>query len=130
MFPCWNFTSITCISIGYFFYYSQDFSLIIRVLLSHQSLIDATTYLWATPLLLQPPNWVPGISILDDVVCHAWTGQFIYWCSVLISGQYSLLYIVNVLVTFTHLMSVYLSHRSLESGDNSGGALSGCLSAF
>ena len=60
----------------------------IRFLLGHQSFIDGTTCLWATLLLVQPPNWVPGISILDGFVCHAWNGQFIYWCSVLISGLY------------------------------------------
>ena len=56
----------------------------IRFLLSHQSLIDGTTCLWATLLLIQPPNWVPGISILDELVCHAeWTVHLLVFCAYL-----------------------------------------------
>ena len=69
-----------------FVVYFQDFSPIIRLLLSHQSLVDGAACLFAMILLLQPPNWIPGLSILDELVCHAWDGQFIYWCSVHISG--------------------------------------------
>ena len=71
-----------------FFIISGFYSPIIRFLLGHQSLIDRSTCLWATLLLVQPPNWVPGISILDEFICHDWNGQFIYWCAVLISGWY------------------------------------------
>ena len=52
-------------------------------------MVDGAACLFAMILLLQPPNWVPGLSILDELVCHAWNGQFIYWYSVFISGYES-----------------------------------------
>ena len=52
-------------------------------------MVDGAACLFAMILLLQPPNWVSGLSILDELVCHAWNGQFIYWCSVFISGYES-----------------------------------------
>ena len=76
-----------CNSYTFSIFYLQDFSPIIRLLLSHQSLVDGAAFLFAMILLLQPPNWIPGLSILDEFVCHAWNGQFIYWCSVHISGH-------------------------------------------
>ena len=74
-------------------------------------MIDGTMCLWAALLLFQPPNWVPGISILDDVVCHVWNGQFIYWCSVQISGRYSLL----LPVRYISLPVVILSISTIEN---------------
>ena len=69
--------------------YFQDFLPIIRLLLSHQSMVDGAACLFAMILLLQPPNWVPGVPVLDHVICHLWNAQFIYWCFVFISGWFS-----------------------------------------
>ena len=59
----------------------------IRLLLSHQSFIDGSTCLFSTIIILQPENWIPGVKILDELICHLWNGQFIYWCTVLLSGK-------------------------------------------
>ena len=57
----------------------------------HQSLVDAAACLFAVLLLVQPVNWIPGVYILDTVICHVWQGQHAYWATVWISGQcYSL----------------------------------------
>ena len=74
-----------CVILSHFF---QDFSPIIRLLLINQSFIDGATCLFATVLILQPENWVPGVKILDEIICHLWNGQFIYWYAVLMSGKY------------------------------------------
>ena len=68
-------------------FFSQDFSPIIRLLLTNQSFIDGATCLFATILILQPVNWVPGVKILDELICHIWNGQFIYWYAVLMSSK-------------------------------------------
>ena len=63
-------------------FFSQDFSPIIRLLLTNQSFIDGATCLFATILILQP-----GVKILDELICHIWNGQFIYWYAVLMSSK-------------------------------------------
>ena len=60
----------------------------IRLMLTHQSFIDGATCLFATVLIIQPENWVPGVKIVDELICHLWNGQFIYWYAVLMSGKY------------------------------------------
>ena len=66
----------------------QDFSPIIRLMLTHPSFIDGATCLFSTILILQPLNWVPGVKILDELICHLWNGQYVYWYAVLMSGKY------------------------------------------
>ena len=56
-------------------------------MLTHQSSVDAVACLFAILLLVQPLNWIPGVYILDALICHLWNGQFIYWYSVFISGE-------------------------------------------
>ena len=38
-------------------------------MLTHQSFVDGAACLFATILLVQPLNWIPGVNILDDFVC-------------------------------------------------------------
>ena len=61
------------------------FSSIMLTLLCHQSVVDGLACAMAAILMLQPPNWIPGIYILDYVICHAWNGQTIFWYTVAIS---------------------------------------------
>ena len=56
-------------------------------MLTHQSIVDGLACLLATILLVQPENWIPGVQIFDDIVCHLWSGQFFYWYMVLVSGM-------------------------------------------
>ena len=78
--------------------YLQDFSPIIRLMLIHQSFIDWATCLFSTILILQPLNWVPGVKILDELICHLWNGQYVYWYAVLMSGKYTSVKLVLSLV--------------------------------
>ena len=64
----------------------QIFSPVIRLLLTHQSSVDAVACLFAILLLVQPLNWIPGVKILDTLICHLWDGQCIYWFTIVISG--------------------------------------------
>ena len=73
--------------VKYFTNYFQIFSPIIRMMLTHQSSVDAVACLFAILLLVQPLNWIPGVYILDTLICHLWNGQFIYWYSIFISGE-------------------------------------------
>ena len=70
---------------GYLF---QIFSPVIRLLLTHQSSVDALACLFAIILLVQPLNWIPGVYILDDIICHLWDAQYIYWSAVCISREF------------------------------------------
>ena len=65
----------------------QIFSPIMRLMLTHQSSADAAACLFAIILLVQPLNWIPGVYVLDTIICHLWNGQFIYWYSIFISGE-------------------------------------------
>ena len=65
----------------------QMFSPLIRLMLTHQSFVDGAACLFATILLLQPLNWVPGIKYLDHFICHIWDGQIIYWATVFVSSE-------------------------------------------
>ena len=65
----------------------QIFSPVIRLLLTHQSSVDAVACLFAIILLVQPLNWIPGVYILDTLICHLWDGQCIYWFTIVISGE-------------------------------------------
>ena len=60
-----------------------------RMMLTNQSIVDGAACLVATILLVQPQNWIPGINILDDIICHVWDGQFVYWYMVLVSGMFT-----------------------------------------
>ena len=66
----------------------QIFSPVIRLLLTHQSSVDALACLFAIILLVQPLNWIPGVNILDDIICHLWDAQYIYWTAVCISREF------------------------------------------
>ena len=68
------------------FFNFQAFSPVIRLLLTHQSNIDAATLFFAILLLVQPPNWIPGVKVIDSIICHVWQGQHLYWATVYISG--------------------------------------------
>ena len=59
-------------------------------MLTNQSIVDGTACLVATTLLVQPKNWIPGVYILDDIICHLWNAQALYWYMVLVSGVYAL----------------------------------------
>ena len=87
---CGNVRTVATVFVIYccFIYCFQDFSPIIRLLLTNQSFIDGATCLFATILILQPENWVPGVKILDELICHIWNGQFIYWYAILMSSKY------------------------------------------
>ena len=77
-------------------------------MLTHQSSVDAATCLFAIVLLVQPENWIPGVYILDTIVCHLWNGQFIYWYAVFVSGK------------FTHVPNMLLSKNPKMKGVASG----------
>ena len=60
------------------------------MLLTHQSLLDGAACLCASILIIQPDNWIPGVPVLDAIICHVWNSQFTYWCAVLMSSEYLL----------------------------------------
>ena len=57
----------------------------VRTLLRHQSAIDAIVCLLAAIMVLSPPMWTPGIHVLDQLICHIWHSQIVYWDFYLIS---------------------------------------------
>ena len=95
VFSC-NFSCRKCYCWLYFYsrfgVLLQVFSPVIRVLLTNQSLVDAIACLFAVILLVQPVNWIPGVYILDTIICHVWQGQHLYWAVVWISGQFYFLF--------------------------------------
>ena len=91
-------------------YYFQIFSPIIKMMLTHQSTVDAVACLFAILLLVQPLNWIPGVYILDTLICHLWNGQFIYWYSVFISGELRLVF----LLLFSCVQEAEISYLDLQ----------------
>ena len=83
--------------------YFQDFSPIIRLLLTNQSFIDGTTCLFASILLLQPENWIPGVKVLDEIICQLWSSQFMFWYSLLMSSEY-----ISVLLGASFIIEISL----------------------
>ena len=63
----------------------RNFSPQTRILLQHQSFIDAAVCLIAMPNLLQPYMWKTGINGLDIFLCQFWHSQVLYWGGLLIS---------------------------------------------
>ena len=63
----------------------KSFSLAIRVLLRHQSIVDASVCLFGALVLVQPFMWLSGYFSLDVFLCYAWHGQGMYWNVVFIS---------------------------------------------
>lgn len=61
-------------------YNGQMFSPVIRILLIHQSFIDATVCLFATLILAIPPMRVVGKNMVSLLICQCWHSQAAYWC--------------------------------------------------
>ncbi|ELU18362.1 hypothetical protein CAPTEDRAFT_185678 [Capitella teleta] len=64
---------------------ARRFSRLIKILLQHQSLVDACVCACATALILQPSMWLPGNAFGDHFVCYIWHGQAAYWGLVTLS---------------------------------------------
>lgn len=58
----------------------------IASLLKHQSLVDAIICVFAVIILVSPPNWTPGIFVLDAILCQLWHSQAVYWQFIFISA--------------------------------------------
>ena len=63
----------------------QLFSKITRILLIHQSLVDAFSCACAVILFVAKPYSLTGVYGLDILICMLWYGQFIFWYSIFIS---------------------------------------------
>ena len=61
------------------------FSPLILFLLKHQSFVDGWACVMGTALLLQPPMWETGVTVLDFLICHLWHSQTWYWAVVTLS---------------------------------------------
>ena len=96
--PLWSrifdITQLTCIIIGFLanlitmvtlIRNGADFSRPIRILFRHQSFADCLVCLMACVIMLQPFMWLPGVYVLDIIVCYAWHGQAFYWGAVTLS---------------------------------------------
>ena len=59
----------------------------VRLVMTHQGCVDAASCLFATVILLQPPDWLPGIYELDAVFCYTCYGQAIHHLTVFVSGK-------------------------------------------
>ena len=63
----------------------KGFSPVIKLLLKHQAVVDGLACLIALILLIQPLMWTTGTAWLDEIVCHLWHSQFLYWSCVFVS---------------------------------------------
>ena len=98
----------------------HGFSRLILILLRHQSLVDAWVCLLASIVILQPYMWLTGEWMLDNLVCHVWHSQALYWGSVTLS-TYNLITIsweryLTICHPFLHIRVSLASWKKLGSG--------------
>ncbi|ELU10685.1 hypothetical protein CAPTEDRAFT_191049 [Capitella teleta] len=96
---------------------AHRFSRLIKILLQHQSLVDACVCACATALILQPNMWLPGNMIGDHLVCYVWHSQAAYWGLVAVSS-YNLVLIaleryLAICRPFAHTRCSECSRKSL-----------------
>ena len=62
------------------------FSMLILLILKHQSLVDmGICGMGAIYLLLPARNWLTGNHVADSIVCYIWHSQGMFWGNVLVS---------------------------------------------
>ena len=63
------------------------FSVLILLVLKHQSLVDmGICGMCAMYLLLPAGNWLTGNHIADAIVCYTWHSQGLYWAAMFVSS--------------------------------------------
>ena len=90
-----SFTHTTIASIGVFanlvtivtiVKHGEDFSLAVRVLLTHQALVDGLACAMATAISLEPEVfWKVNYFFIDYILCLFWHSEAIYWAVIMVS---------------------------------------------
>ena len=90
-----SFTHTTIASVGVFanlvtmvtiVKHGEDFSLAVRVLLTHQALVDGLACAMATAMSLQPDHiWNINNFVIDYILCLFWHTEAIYWAVIMVS---------------------------------------------
>ena len=84
-----------------------------RLLLIHQTFLDAMVCSMGIGIYTQPYMWMTGNVIVDLLLCQAWHGQALYWTAVLLSGWNV------VLIAFDRFIVINypLKHRVISTID-------------
>ena len=90
-----SFTHTTIASVGVFanlvtmitiVKHGEAFSLAVRVLLTHQALVDGLACAMATAISLEPEYfWKMNNFVLDYILCRFWHSEAIYWAVIMVS---------------------------------------------
>ena len=90
-----SFTHTTIASVGVFanlvtmvtiVKHGEDFSLAVRVLLTHQALVDGLACAMATAISLEPEYfWKMNNFVIDYILCLFWHSEAIYWAVIMVS---------------------------------------------
>ena len=81
-----------------------------RILLMHQTLLDAFVCIMSLGLYSQPYMWMTGNVTFDRVLCHAWHGQAVFWSGVLMSVWNVVFIAYDRFMLITHP----LEHRNIR----------------
>ena len=66
--------------------HGEDFSLAVRVLLTHQALVDGLACAMATAISLEPEIfWKVNYIFIDYILCIFWHSEAIYWAVIMVS---------------------------------------------
>ena len=66
--------------------HGEDFSLAVRVLLTHQALVDGLACAMATAMSLQPDYiWKINNFVIYYILCRFWHSEAIYWAVIMVS---------------------------------------------
>ena len=90
-----SFTHTTIASVGIFanlvtmvtiVKHGEEFSLAVRVLLTHQALVDGLACAMATAISLEPEYfWKINNFVIDYILCLFWHSEAIYWAVIMVS---------------------------------------------
>ena len=90
-----SFTHTTIASVGVFanlvtmvtiVRHGEGFLLAVRVLLTHQALVDGLAYAMATAISLEPEYfWKMNNFVIDYILCLFWHSEAIYWAVIMVS---------------------------------------------
>ena len=84
-FACVGFAAnfITIVTIAK---HGQDFSMVMRVLLTHQAWVDGLACAIAVLTSVQPfVLWKVNLFYVDYIICHVWHSEAMYWAIIMVS---------------------------------------------
>ena len=93
--------------------HGEDFSLAVRVLLTHQALVDGLACAMATAISLEPEYfWKMNNFVIDYILCLFWHSEAIYWAVIMVSIWNLVLMAIERYIA-VHYPFVYINRKHI-----------------